>query len=126
MTDPYRGPADVIDDLDPETRQGSLGGITHQVRGEYGFRRCDEPSYTITGTQYPYLVPDSFQPDPSYHGVGDIEVAEMTDREFVKAVQTISEIDVQTERKGEALSLIGNAVPAELAESVVSEVIGND
>ena len=119
----HRGPADVLDDVDSSDFHGSPGGITHQVRGEYDLRRGIEPAYTITGTQYPYVIDSSFTPEPSLTGVGEVDEAEITDREFVKAVQTISEIDVQASRKGDALQQIGNAVPADLAASVVGELL---
>jgi hypothetical protein len=112
----------VLYDIDPDDYQGSPGGITHQVRGSWKLRRCDEPAYTITATQYPYVINSTFSPDPDLHGVGEVDEATITDREYVKAVQTIDEIDVQTSRKGVALTLIGNAVPADLAEAVVSEL----
>jgi len=117
--EPYVGLSDVTD-VDPNDWQTSPGGQTHQVRGEYQMRRCSEPAYTITGTQYPTVIDGDFEPDPELSGVGDVECSRTFTREEVRAVQTISEIEVESPRKGEALTVIGNAVPADLAASVAS------
>lgn len=114
----HRGFADVVDYVDPDDYQSSAGGVTHQVRGEWKLRRCHEPSYTITGTQYPYVIDGDFEPDPSLSGVGEVDVARTMTRGEVRAAQTMDEIEIQTPRKAEALTYIGNAVPPRLAEAV--------
>lgn len=120
--EPYVGLSDVVDTVDPDDFQTSPGGQTHQVRGEWGMRRCSEPSYTITGTQYPTIVDGDFEPDPSLDGVGDVECSRTMTRTEVRAIQTLHEIEIVTSRKDEALTYIGNAVPAKLAEAVVDEL----
>jgi hypothetical protein len=120
--EPYVGLADVVDDIEHDDLQTSPGGQTHQVRGEWGMRRGSDPAYTITGTQYPTVIDGDFEPDPDLNGVGDVDCSRTMTREEVRIAQTIEEIEVETTRKTEALTYIGNAVPADLAESVVAEL----
>jgi hypothetical protein len=118
----YVGLADVVETIDRDNFITSPGGQTHQVRGEWGMRRGSEPSYTITGTQYPTVLDGDFEPDSSLSGVGDVDCSRTMTRAEVRAAQTLDDIEIATTRKGEALTYIGNAVPADLAEAVVSEL----
>jgi len=112
----------VCDTIDEDEYQTSPGGQTHQVRGEWGMRRGSEPSYTITGTQYPTVIDGDFEPDPSLTGVGDVSCSRTMTRAEVRAAQTLDDIEIATTRKTEALTYIGNAVPAKLAESVAESL----
>jgi len=122
QNEPYVGLSDVVDSVDPDDFQTSPGGQTHQVRGEWQMRRGREPAYTITGTQYPTIVDGDFDPDPTLNGVGDVSCSRTMTREEVRAAQTMEDIEVSTSRKGEALTVIGNAVPPKLAEVVAGEL----
>lgn len=118
----YIGLADVVDTIDEDEFITSPGGQTHQVRGEWKMRRGSDPSYTITGTQYPTIIDGDFEPDSNLTGVGDVECSRTMTREEIRAAQTLDEIEIATTRKIEALTYIGNAVPADLVESVVEQL----
>lgn len=120
--EPYVGLSDVVGTLDPDDYQTSPGGQTHQVRGEWQMRRCREPAYTITGTQYPTIVDGDFEPDPSLDGVGDVDCSRTMTRTEIRAAQTMTEIEVPSSRKMDALQVVGNAVPAKLSEAVAGEL----
>jgi len=120
MTKSYVGVADVLD-IDDSSVMTSQPSESLQMRGKRPLRSVTEPAYAVRGGVPSAIFSENTDIDDVEY-ISDIESRRLTVEECA-CLQTISELDIQASRKGDALQQIGNAVPADLATEVVGELL---
>jgi len=116
--EPYVTVADVLDHVEPSDYQTSQPSEGHQVRGDRPTRRCDEPAYTVRTSRPSAIVPTD-EPMGAVDSITDLAYERLSVRDLAR-LQAVEGYDWPTDTTSKTRTLLGNAVPPELASSVAS------